>query len=403
MDSVPEPTTAGGTGIEETETDTRDVAKTATEQLDSTTLIPTGEQPDTESAQTSTVEEGADRTAEEQAGDRTEDAYPITDEINGERVGEEFTPEHIGNVSETQLNRLTLTLDAVESGYSHHTLYRDNQQIGGIVRGEITEGGLTPGEIVTSAGGTQQRTVTGRYVQYYASAPQRTKAEAEALSTNDRLHTFDEYWWSDDTADIGDAYFPTFNTLEQLLNFLDSAEQVGDTTPAAEIVNHLQTTEMTGEQPIQRGLGGYTYNIGTDMGVGYQYNSENKTIKIRLNKFARGDSPQFVIEDEISHTEPVQFLGDTTVKAAVENYLRSLSENDIQQAIEEGVDPLAIDEPETEGQPDTTPQARLENTILETLRNDGTIPNNTVFLRSQTRRMAVETTIHRKRRMMFSM
>ena len=136
-------------------------------------------------------------------------------------------------------------------------------------------------------------------------------------------------------------------------------ESEPEQSQAARVVEILQSSEMTGERPEQGETGGFTYNTGSNMGIGSKYNRDTKTINIRFVGHERSDFKRFVIEDEINHAEKVAFLGDTTFKEAVCNNLKSLSENDIQNAIDEGVDQLAIEpEPEPTPEPEEVSKAQ---------------------------------------------
>ena len=43
------------------------------------------------------------------------------------------------------------------------------------------------------------------------------EARKESNTTGEYIYCFDEYWWSD--KECGDAWFPTFDTLQQLLEY----------------------------------------------------------------------------------------------------------------------------------------------------------------------------------------
>ena len=56
------------------------------------------------------------------------------------------------------------------------------------------------------------------YKRYYLTQPKRTEAEARAESDPSvkNIYYFDEKWWDDE--DCSDAWYPTFSTLEKLIN-----------------------------------------------------------------------------------------------------------------------------------------------------------------------------------------
>ena len=56
---------------------------------------------------------------------------------------------------------------------------------------------------------------------YYALDAYRTKKEARERSKikrNEPVHMADEYWWTED--EVGDAFFPTFNNVDDLVAYV---------------------------------------------------------------------------------------------------------------------------------------------------------------------------------------
>ena len=61
---------------------------------------------------------------------------------------------------------------------------------------------------------------------YHTHTPCRTKRQASDLSVipkDEEVHMCDEFWWTED--ECGDAWFPTFGTIEQLIAFHEKQQR----------------------------------------------------------------------------------------------------------------------------------------------------------------------------------
>jgi len=202
----------------------------------------------TATTQTQTEEPEEDSETETAGTTENEDITPLREEIEGDYVSTPFKPEYLGNLTDEQIDSTRVELEGMGNHYTGYSLLEGDQRIGGIEHiSKHTVKFAQDGTTFTGIGLVDESKTkeVPEKVIFYAYDPKRTIDEAQALSTAENVHSFDEHDWGDGE---WNAFYPTFNTLEELLAYTNRTDQTQD-TPSEETEVETQTPATPEAEP----------------------------------------------------------------------------------------------------------------------------------------------------------